>query len=88
LLAALSAGCTIQTDDDTDGELTGIPADPGGVAPATTLNNIKPAAQFSLDESDPRRVRVNLLGLIDPTTQKPIEFLYNETVFITEDDVL
>ncbi|HEY6555869.1 MAG TPA: vWA domain-containing protein [Polyangiaceae bacterium] len=88
VLAALAAGCTIETDDDTQGELPGIPGDPGGQAPATTINNIKPAAQFSLDASESRRVRVNLLGLIDPTTQAPIEFLSGETLFVTEDDVL
>jgi hypothetical protein len=68
--------------------VNGLPADPGGVLPATALNNLKPAASFSAPLTQGGTVRMTLLGLIDPTTQQPIPFKANESVFLSEDGVV
>jgi hypothetical protein len=71
------------TDPNTD-----IPANPGGVAPATTINNIVPSAAFARTTGNTSRIRINLLGIINPTTGQPMQFTANQTVFVTEDTVL
>jgi hypothetical protein len=65
-----------------------IPADPGGTAPATVLNNIAPSASFAKTAGNESRIRVNLLGIINPTNGQPITMTPNGTLFITEDNVL
>ncbi|MFO0676205.1 MAG: vWA domain-containing protein [Polyangiaceae bacterium] len=77
---AVSA-CTVSSDSN-------IPADPGGSAPEPKINNVKPSARFARKDPNQETVRVTLLGLIDPVTQKPIPFKANETVYVTEDGVL
>ena len=103
-LAVLASACTITTSPggndspsidppttsqpDGPGELNGLPPDPGGALPSTTIDNLKPAASFSAPTTPGGTVRVSLLGLIDPVTQQPIEFKANETVFLAEDGVV
>ncbi|MCS6989946.1 MAG: VWA domain-containing protein [Chloroherpetonaceae bacterium] len=65
-----------------------IPADPGGSAPATTINNVRPAATFAKTQGNENRIRVSLLGIIDPTTGQPIAFSGNQNLFVTEDNAL
>lgn len=77
-------------DEPTSGgaDNSDIPADPGGSAPATTLNNVVPAATFAKTSGNESRIRVNMLGILDPTTGSPINFAANSNVFVTEDNVL
>ncbi len=69
-----------------------IPGDPTGVTvPTTTKNNVTPSASFSTTGS---RVKLNLLGLLDPSTSQPISLNYNASspqssnIFIEEDGVV
>jgi len=62
-----------------------IPPDSGAAAaPAITLNNVTPTGVFSKDECV---VKVNLIGIIDPATNKAVELIYNQNVFLTEDGI-
>ena len=89
VLALGLAGCskdeepTNPADNNSD-----IPADPGGTAPATTLNNVTPSATFGKTAGNERRIRVNLLGVLDPATGQPISFTANQNLFVSEDNVL
>lgn len=65
-----------------------IPADPGGSAPATTINNVQPAATFAKTPGNESRIRISLLGIINPATGQPIEFSGNQNLFVTEDNTL
>ncbi|MBT8379074.1 MAG: hypothetical protein KJN64_07580, partial [Ignavibacteria bacterium] len=66
-----------------------IPADPSGiVVPTPTKNNVQPTATFSPQGS---RIKINLQGLIDPTTNQPLVLKYdannpqNSNIFVDED---
>jgi len=80
------------TTDNPEDKNTDIPADPTGVTvPAPTKNNVLPAASFSNSGS---RIKLNLLGLIDPTTNQPLALSYNASnpqasnIFVEEDGVV
>jgi hypothetical protein len=69
-----------------------IPGDPTGVTvPTPTKNNVLPSASFTTTGS---RVKLNLLGLIDPTTNQPLTISYNSSnpqasnIFVEEDGVV
>lgn len=69
-----------------------IPGDPTGVTvPTPTKNNVLPSASFTTTGS---RVKLNLLGLLDPTTNQPIALSYDaanpqsSNIFIEEDGVV
>lgn len=69
-----------------------IPGDPTGVTvPTPTKNNVLPSASFTTTGS---RVKLNLLGLIDPTTNQPLTLTYDaanpqsSNVFVEEDGVV
>lgn len=64
-----------------------IPADPGSAAPTTALNNLTPSAEFAHIGRNPNRVRISLLGMIDPTTNQPV-VLSDATVTIVENGVV
>ena len=50
-----------------------IPADPTNITiPAIVYNNLIPAATFGKTSGNASRIRVNLLGLVDPNTLLPI----------------
>lgn len=68
------------SDDD-------IPADPASAAPATSANNLTPSAEFAHIGRNPNRVRINLLGMIDPTTNQPV-VLSDATVTVVENGVV
>ncbi len=77
---------------ETPADNSDIPADPSGVTvPATTLNNVLPSATFTASGN---RIKLNLLGLLDPTTQQPIALNYNASnpqgsnLFVQEDGVV
>ncbi|NNG26671.1 MAG: VWA domain-containing protein, partial [Ignavibacteriaceae bacterium] len=66
-----------------------IPANPTGVVvPTPTKNNVQPTATFSPQGS---RIKINLQGLIDPTTNQPLTLKYdvnnpqNSNIFVDED---
>jgi len=80
------------TTEDPQDQNTDIPGDPTGVTvPTPTKNNVLPSASFSTTGS---RVKLNLLGLIDPTTNQPLTLSYNATtpqssnIFVEEDGVV
>jgi hypothetical protein len=71
---------------------TDIPGDPTGVTvPTPTKNNVLPSATFTATGS---RVKLNLLGLLNPTTNQPLTLSYdatnpqNSTIFVEEDGVV
>jgi hypothetical protein len=64
-----------------------IPADPGGAAPATRLDNVHPYGTFSRTSGNEVRIRLNLLGVADPVTGLPLNLGTGE-IFVTEDGVL
>ncbi len=71
-----------------DGPNSDIPADPGGSAPTPTINNVRPAATFAKTQGNESRIRVSLLGIINPATGQPIEFAGNQNIYVTEDNTL
>lgn len=83
------SSCDSENDADQNQD---IPKDPTGVTiPTPTKNNVLPTASFS---TSGQRVQVNLLGLIDPTTNQPLLVNYdasnpqNSTIFLQEDGVV
>ncbi len=69
------------TDPSTSDE--DIPADPDSEVPTTATNSVTPSAEFSHIGRNPNRIRINLLGMIDPTTNLPV-VLNDTTVTIVE----
>ncbi len=85
-------GCDKDSSTEPENSNTDIPADPVGVTPpATTINNVQPTATFSAPADNPSRVQMNLTGLLDPTTNNPINLFYDPSnpgssnIFVTED---
>lgn len=64
-----------------------IPADPTNITvPAPAVNNLKPTATFETTAGNDSRIRINLLGLLDPTNNyQKIDFKANQNIFLTED---
>mgnify|MGYP003508732010 FL=1 len=80
------------TTEDPQDQNTDIPGDPTGVTvPTPTHNNVLPSASITSTGS---RVKLNLLGLIDPTTNQPLTLSYNTSnpqasnIFVEEDGIL
>lgn len=80
------------TAENPEDQNTDIPGDPTGVTvPNPTKNNVLPSASFTTAGS---RVKLNLLGLIDPTTNQPLTLSYNSTnpqasnIFVEEDGIV
>ncbi|NUO80169.1 VWA domain-containing protein [candidate division KSB1 bacterium] len=73
---------TEPTDPNSD-----IPGDPTNVTvPAPAVNNLKPTATFETTAGNDSRIRINLLGLLDPTNNyQKIDFKANQNIFLTED---
>lgn len=66
-------GCDKAGDDDNSNN--DIPADPVNVTPPTPQkNNVQPTASFS---NEGERIKLNLQGLVDPTTKQPITLFYS-----------
>ncbi len=71
-----------------------IPADPQNISvPAMVHNNLIPAASFEKTSGNPSRIKVNLLGLVNPFTLQPLELMANYSggsynLFLQEDDIL
>jgi hypothetical protein len=71
-----------------------IPPDPSNITtPAPVYNNLIPAATFGKTSGNASRIKVNLLGLVNPNTQQPITLSadysgsgYN--FYLEEDDIL
>ncbi|MDX2129438.1 MAG: vWA domain-containing protein [Chloroherpetonaceae bacterium] len=75
-------------DSNGDDINSDIPQDPGGNLPQTTINNLRPSGIFERTANNERRIRISLIGLIDPVTAQPIELVGNSTVFVAENDVI
>lgn len=80
------------TTEDPQDQNTDIPGDPTGVTvPTPTKNNVLPSGSFSTTGS---RVKLNLLGLIDPTTNQPLTLSYDASnpqssnIFVEEDGIV
>lgn len=80
------------TTEDPQDQNTDIPGDPTGVTvPTPTHNNVLPSASITSTGS---RVKLNLLGLIDPTTNQPLTLSYNASnpqasnIFVQEDGIV
>ncbi|MBP9120678.1 MAG: VWA domain-containing protein [Ignavibacterium sp.] len=80
------------TAENPEDQNTDIPGDPTGVTvPTPTKNNVLPSASITTTGS---RVKLNLLGLIDPTTNQPLTLSYNSTnpqasnIFVQEDGIV
>ncbi len=72
LFTLIIVACDSDKDDNANSD---IPPDPSGVnVPAPTKNNIQPTATFNPAGS---RIQINLLGLLDPTTNQPLNIVYN-----------
>ncbi|GAB4286204.1 MAG: hypothetical protein Kow0098_01090 [Ignavibacteriaceae bacterium] len=90
----LFTGCdSTEPEDGTDN--SDIPPDPQNVTiPLLQLNNIQPTATITPKADNPSRIEVNLQGMINPTTNNPIELYYdannpsNSNIFIQEDGVV
>ena len=71
-----------------------IPDDPSGIGvPPLSENNIKPAATFSKTDGNPSRIKVNLLGLVNPSTLEPIDLIADyengiHNFYLEEDGIL
>ena len=71
-----------------------IPENPTDiVVPATDYNNLIPSATFARTGDNPARIRVNLLGVVNPVTQQPLTLVadygtgdYN--FYLEEDEIL
>lgn len=80
------------TAENPEDQNTDIPGDPTGVTvPTPTKNNVLPSASITSTGS---RVKLNLLGLIDPTTNQPLTLSYNSAnpqasnIFVEEDGIV
>lgn len=85
-LSFIIISCDSDKDENNNSD---IPPDPSGVTvPAPTKNNVQPTATFNPVGS---RIQINLLGLIDPSTNQPLAVAYNvsspqsSTIFVEED---
>ncbi len=73
------------TDVDTsNADDADLPANPTTPAPTPVVNNLTPKAAFSHIGRNPNRIRVNLLGLIDPATGAAIPYVAQDSVFLSE----
>ncbi|QQS37776.1 MAG: VWA domain-containing protein [Ignavibacteriales bacterium] len=92
ILFIMSVFIACDSTETPPGDTTNIPADPSGVTvPTPTQNNAMPTATFSPSGSV---MKINLQGLLDPTTNQPIQFSYNASnpqgsnIFVQEDGVV
>jgi len=70
-LMVLIVACNNSTEPSANN--ADIPPDPSDiVAPVTQINNLVPSATFATASGNPSRIKVNLLGLVNPNTQTPI----------------
>lgn len=82
----------VSCDSEKDNPNADIPPDPSGVnVPAPTRNNVLPTATFNPVGN---RIQVNLIGLLDPSTNQPLNIAYNvsnpqsSSIFLQEDGVV
>ncbi len=89
LLMLMIGGCGKKSATEPDPN-TDIPTDPENVTvPTPTVNNLKPAATFAKTAGNETRIRLNLLGMLDPTNNNlPIVFTANQNLYISEDGVV
>jgi hypothetical protein len=88
LSSLLYIGCGGDENPANTVDNSDIPRDPGGSAPGTTFNNVIPSALLGKTPGNESRIRINLLGVLDPRTNTPITLTANQSVFITEDGTL
>lgn len=88
-VSILIVSCDSDKNEDTNSD---IPPDPSGVnVPTPTKNNVQPTASFNPVGN---RIQINLLGLLDPSTNQPLTITYdasnpqNSSIFVEEDGVV
>ncbi|BDQ03782.1 vWA domain-containing protein [Ignavibacterium sp.] len=89
LLSIFIVSCDSDKNENMNSD---IPPDPSGVnVPAPTKNNVLPTATFNPVGN---RIQINLLGLLDPATNQPLNIAYNvsnpqsSSIFVEEDGVV
>ena len=91
LVAVLSCSKSSTEPEDPNSD---IPPNPANInVPATVFNNLIPSATFQKVSGNESRIKVNLLGLVDPSTGTPIELDANYggttyNTFLEEDSIL
>lgn len=92
ILLVMSVFIACDTTETTPEPQTSIPPDPSGITvPTPTKNNALPTATFTLNGT---RMKINLQGLLDPSTNQPIQFNYNTSnpqgsnIFVEENGVV
>jgi hypothetical protein len=87
--ALIIGGCSKSDTNPVTGGSTDnsdIPADPASVTvPATTVNNIQPTATFQVTSGNTSRIKLNLTGLVNPTTNQPITLSAQSNFWLSED---
>jgi hypothetical protein len=92
LLIIMLGSCSNTSEPKTTND--DIPKDPEGISvPDLSKNNIVPAATFTKSSGNDSRIKVNLLGLVDPESLEPIDLYadYNDGLynfFLEEDGVV
>ncbi len=92
LLIIVLGSCSSTSEPESNN--SDIPSDPENISvPDLVKNNIVPAATFQKTSGNESRIKVNLLGLVDPTTLEPIDLFadYNEGLhnfYLEEDGVV
>ncbi|MGA7837467.1 MAG: vWA domain-containing protein [Ignavibacteriaceae bacterium] len=87
--ALIIGGCSKSDTNPVTGGSTDnsdIPADPSGATvPVTTVNNIQPTATFQVTSGNTSRIKLNLTGLVNPTTNNPITLTAQSNFWLSED---
>jgi len=86
--ALIIGGCSKSDTNPVTGgtDNSDIPADPTGVtAPTTIVNNIQPTATFQVTSGNTSRIKLNLTGLVNPTTNQPITLSAQSNFWLSED---
>jgi len=88
---ALLGSCSSTSEPSKDN--SDIPSDPVDIdVPALEHSNLVPAAIFARTSGNESRIKVNLLGLVDPTTLEPIDLFADyegfHNFFLEEDGIV
>lgn len=89
VLVMAMLGCAKKDVVQPPDENSDIPKDPpaGSHCPPTQFNNLIPSATFSLTAENKVRIRLNLLGLVNPSTGQPLD-VQPANVCVEEDGIL
>lgn len=87
LFIVVLIGCSKDENPVNNSDTSDIPSDPTNITvPEPVKNNIKPSAPVpTKDLNNPNRIKINLIGVVDPVTNQNINFIANQTLFVKED---